>query len=142
MVVVRALLSPSAAQVFVTYRYVHLSSFAASCQHIRTMAAAHSYTFPHSFTILCKIPRDTIRQLYEERPDKKRRAPAWCDRVLWRTRDAGHVGTVSYSRGELLLSDHKPVCAELSVKVCTSSHATLVTAYMQYSIVCIVFSLV
>lgn len=58
-------------------------------------------------------------QLYEERPDKKRRAPAWCDRVLWRTKDAGHVTCVRYSRADLLLSDHKPVCAELSVKVCT-----------------------
>eukprot|EP00903_Cladosiphon_okamuranus_P010739 g10150.t1 len=56
-------------------------------------------------------------QVYEERPDKKRRAPAWCDRVLWRTRDAGHVASVVYSRGELLLSDHKPVLAELSVKI-------------------------
>lgn len=55
--------------------------------------------------------------MYEERPDKKRRAPAWCDRVLWRTRDAGHVTSVRYSRGDLLMSDHKPVCAELSLKV-------------------------
>ena len=29
----------------------------------------------------------------------------------------GHVTSVGYSRGELLLSDHKPVCSELSVKV-------------------------
>ncbi|CAM9113698.1 unnamed protein product [Ectocarpus sp. 13 AM-2016] len=56
-------------------------------------------------------------QLYEERPDKKRRAPAWCDRVLWRTRDVGHVTSVRYARGDLVLSDHKPVCAELSVKI-------------------------
>lgn len=61
-------------------------------------------------------------QLYEERPDKKRRAPAWCDRVLWRTRDVGHVTSVRYARGDLVLSDHKPVCAELSVKVCIRSY--------------------
>ena len=59
-----------------------------------------------------------VGQVYEERPEKKRRAPAWCDRVLWRTRDEDHVAAVMYSRAELMLSDHKPVCAELSVKVC------------------------
>ncbi|CAM9504238.1 unnamed protein product [Laminaria digitata] len=56
-------------------------------------------------------------QVYEERPEKKRRAPAWCDRVLWRTRDEDHVASVLYSRADLVLSDHKPVCAELSVKI-------------------------
>ncbi|CAM9462327.1 unnamed protein product [Phaeothamnion confervicola] len=55
---------------------------------------------------------------YERRPDKKLRAPAWCDRVLWSSReDPGHVRLESYCRAELLLSDHKPVAAAATVQV-------------------------
>lgn len=60
--------------------------------------------------------------MYEERPEKKRRAPAWCDRVLWRAREAGHINCVRYSAADLVLSDHKPVCAELSTKVTLSTY--------------------
>ena len=56
-----------------------------------------------------------------KRSAKKKRAPAWCDRVLWRVRDradaadsraagvAPPVECVRYARAELTTSDHKPV---------------------------------
>eukprot|EP00956_Cyclotella_meneghiniana_P019872 scaffold34547_cov69-Cyclotella_meneghiniana.AAC.4 len=47
--------------------------------------------------------------LYEQRPDKKLRAPAWCDRILWLAQDPGHVAQLNYLRSELNVSDHKPV---------------------------------
>lgn len=49
--------------------------------------------------------------LYEQRPDKKLRAPAWCDRVLWMVQDSNHLTQLDYSRSELNISDHKPVMA-------------------------------
>ena len=49
---------------------------------------------------------------YDQRPDKKIRAPAWCDRVLWRSlHNSEAVRLASYRRSELLPSDHKPVSA-------------------------------
>jgi phosphatidylinositol-bisphosphatase len=56
-------------------------------------------------------------QRYEQRPEKKVRAPAWCDRVLWRSANPSHVQLASYDRAELLLSDHKPVAAVMHVQV-------------------------
>lgn len=47
--------------------------------------------------------------LYEQRPDKKLRAPAWCDRILWMTQDPSYLKQISYLRSELNVSDHKPV---------------------------------
>ncbi|XVE83174.1 hypothetical protein DITRI_Ditri16bG0066600 [Diplodiscus trichospermus] len=45
---------------------------------------------------------------------KKRRTPAWCDRILWR--GAG-IEQLSYIRGESRFSDHRPVSAVFSVEV-------------------------
>ncbi|XP_021861775.2 type I inositol polyphosphate 5-phosphatase 5 [Spinacia oleracea] len=45
---------------------------------------------------------------------KKRRTPAWCDRILWH----GHgIEQLHYARGESRFSDHRPVCAVFSVDV-------------------------
>ena len=76
--------------------------------------------------------------LYERRPDKKTRAPAWlvteksypniqnnipfrCDRILWKvkgTQDRTSVSLLEYtSIPTLLLSDHKPVRALFEVQV-------------------------
>ncbi|KAK6238025.1 hypothetical protein QUC31_003494 [Theobroma cacao] len=45
---------------------------------------------------------------------KKRRTPAWCDRILWH--GAG-IEQLSYVRGESRFSDHRPVSAVFSVEV-------------------------
>lgn len=53
--------------------------------------------------------------VYERRPDKKLRAPAWCDRILWK--QSRHIRQERYFRAELTLSDHKPVAALFRVNV-------------------------
>ncbi|KAK7318578.1 hypothetical protein RJT34_03281 [Clitoria ternatea] len=45
---------------------------------------------------------------------KKRRTPAWCDRILWR---GNGIEQLSYIRGESRFSDHRPVCAVFTVDV-------------------------
>uniref|UniRef100_A0A7S4P4K0 Rho-GAP domain-containing protein n=1 Tax=Paramoeba aestuarina TaxID=180227 RepID=A0A7S4P4K0_9EUKA len=45
---------------------------------------------------------------------EKRRVPAWCDRVLYRSKSAQLVG---YRRHELMTSDHRPVSAIFAVDV-------------------------
>ncbi|KAF5199787.1 Type i inositol polyphosphate 5-phosphatase, partial [Thalictrum thalictroides] len=45
---------------------------------------------------------------------KKRRTPAWCDRVLWH---GNGFEQLSYVRGESRFSDHRPVCAAFVVQV-------------------------
>lgn len=61
--------------------------------------------------------------LYEQRPDKKLRAPAWCDRILWRASpdmDPRHYKQLYYgSVDSLMSSDHKPVHSLVEVAVKT-----------------------
>ncbi|KAL0543272.1 hypothetical protein IC582_018363 [Cucumis melo] len=45
---------------------------------------------------------------------KKRRTPAWCDRILWR---GNGIEQLCYIRRESRLSDHRPVCGEFRVAV-------------------------
>ncbi|KAG1734407.1 Endonuclease/exonuclease/phosphatase [Suillus paluster] len=49
---------------------------------------------------------------------EKKRVPAWCDRVLWRSRDPERVKQLHYKRYEANVSDHRPVSAafEMTVK--------------------------
>ncbi|XP_042048524.1 type I inositol polyphosphate 5-phosphatase 4-like [Salvia splendens] len=48
------------------------------------------------------------------RQKKKRRTPAWCDRILWH----GHgLRQLSYVRGESRFSDHRPVCSMFLAEV-------------------------
>ncbi|OWZ13685.1 Multiple inositol polyphosphate phosphatase [Phytophthora megakarya] len=55
---------------------------------------------------------------YEKRPEKKLRAPAWCDRVLWRAKNPSDVKIRCYnSVPSLDVSDHKPVHASFDVQV-------------------------
>ncbi|GAB0489410.1 hypothetical protein MMPV_000629 [Pyropia vietnamensis] len=48
-----------------------------------------------------------------------KRTPAWCDRILWRSRDAsgmsGRVVLHAYRRHEVLSSDHRPVSATFTL---------------------------
>uniref|UniRef100_A0ACD5VVV6 Uncharacterized protein n=1 Tax=Avena sativa TaxID=4498 RepID=A0ACD5VVV6_AVESA len=46
--------------------------------------------------------------------NKKRRTPAWCDRILWR---GDGTSQLSYYRGESKFSDHRPVCGTFTVEV-------------------------
>ncbi|GAB4848670.1 hypothetical protein Ancab_003382 [Ancistrocladus abbreviatus] len=52
---------------------------------------------------------------------KKRRTPAWCDRLLWH---GNGIEQVRYIRGESRFSDHRPVCALFSVEVNVRSKST------------------
>ncbi|KMT08821.1 hypothetical protein BVRB_6g135450 [Beta vulgaris subsp. vulgaris] len=45
---------------------------------------------------------------------KKRRTPAWCDRILWHGQG---IEQLHYARGESRFSDHRPVCAVFTVDV-------------------------
>ncbi|KAJ7945382.1 type I inositol polyphosphate 5-phosphatase 5 [Quillaja saponaria] len=45
---------------------------------------------------------------------KKRRTPAWCDRILWL---GDGIEQLSYIRGESRFSDHRPVCSVFLVDV-------------------------
>uniref|UniRef100_A0A7S2VYZ6 Rho-GAP domain-containing protein n=1 Tax=Eucampia antarctica TaxID=49252 RepID=A0A7S2VYZ6_9STRA len=54
---------------------------------------------------------------YDKRPDKKIRAPAWCDRVLWLAQEPSHVAQLSYTRSELNISDHKPVMSTFAITI-------------------------
>ena len=66
------------------------------------------------------IPGDTTTDWYDDRPDKKMRVPAWCDRVLWRVNDNSteKVKLLQYRRTDgIYISDHKPVNALLECTI-------------------------
>jgi len=48
---------------------------------------------------------------------EKKRVPAWCDRVLWRSRDPERVHQLHYQRYEANVSDHRPVSAAFATTV-------------------------
>ena len=60
---------------------------------------------------------------YERRAEKKQRAPAWCDRVLWKDsrlaygHGAHSIDLTSYSCSRIITSDHKPVIATFDIGV-------------------------
>ena len=66
---------------------------------------------------------------YDTRPEKKIRAPAWCDRILWKEKNGGKgsasevkkIKQLNYCRAELQPSDHKPVSStfECQIRVVT-----------------------
>jgi inositol polyphosphate 5-phosphatase INPP5B/F len=56
--------------------------------------------------------------VYEQRPDKKLRAPAWCDRILWKSQEFSHVQQLTYARAESPnVSDHKAVYSTMRVTI-------------------------
>ena len=52
--------------------------------------------------------------LYDNRPGKKQREPAWCDRIMFSNQRENQICLKYYNRVELLPSDHKPVIASFS----------------------------
>ncbi|KAJ7618483.1 Endonuclease/exonuclease/phosphatase [Roridomyces roridus] len=53
---------------------------------------------------------------------EKARAPAWCDRVLWRTRTPDRVKQLHYRRYEVNVSDHRPISAAFQFTVKSIRH--------------------
>ncbi|KAI9217856.1 hypothetical protein BC828DRAFT_408119 [Blastocladiella britannica] len=76
---------------------------------------------------------------------EKNRIPAWCDRILWRTRQPGRqqqqqqqqqqepfkpkLDLLTYARAELLVSDHKPVLAVFRSTVSRIDHPRKAAIY-------------
>ena len=56
---------------------------------------------------------DVGRDVYDT--SEKRRAPAWCDRVLYR--GLGRIKPIDYRRHEVRVSDHRPVTAAFKVRI-------------------------
>ncbi|KAI0337331.1 DNase I-like protein [Trametopsis cervina] len=59
---------------------------------------------------------------YDRRSDEydsseKRRVPAWCDRVLWRSREPSRVEQLHYRRYEANVSDHRPISSAFRMTV-------------------------
>ncbi|XP_052118338.1 type IV inositol polyphosphate 5-phosphatase 9-like [Arachis duranensis] len=52
---------------------------------------------------------------------KKKRAPAWCDRILW---FGEGMKQSKYSRSESKLSDHRPVKALFKVEIKVAENST------------------
>jgi hypothetical protein len=48
---------------------------------------------------------------------EKRRLPAWCDRVLWRSRIPSRVHLHHYQRYEPNVSDHRPISAGFTMTI-------------------------
>ncbi|KAK2372425.1 type IV inositol polyphosphate 5-phosphatase [Trifolium repens] len=53
---------------------------------------------------------------------EKKRAPAWCDRILWLGKG---IKQLQYERAEIRLSDHRPVSSIFSVEVEVFDHRKL-----------------
>jgi hypothetical protein len=67
---------------------------------------------PLDFAPTYKYNRNT--QVYDT--SEKKRTPAWCDRILYRTSDSEKIGLLTYKRFECDVSDHRPICAGFSVQ--------------------------
>ena len=65
---------------------------------------------------------------YDRRSDEydtseKRRVPAWCDRILWRSREPDRVEQLHYRRYEANVSDHRPISAAFRMTIKSVSDA-------------------
>jgi hypothetical protein len=57
------------------------------------------------------------RRSNEYDSSEKRRVPAWCDRVLWRSREPSRVEQLHYRRYEANISDHRPISSAFRMTV-------------------------
>ncbi|KAH9483207.1 putative inositol polyphosphate 5-phosphatase C9G1.10c [Psilocybe cubensis] len=55
---------------------------------------------------------------------EKHRSPAWCDRILWKTRVMSRVRQLHYRRYEANVSDHRPISAAFSITAKTYDRET------------------
>ncbi|PCH41714.1 DNase I-like protein [Wolfiporia cocos MD-104 SS10] len=62
------------------------------------------------------------RRSSEYDTSEKARVPAWCDRVLWRSRDPSRVHQLHYKRYEANVSDHRPISAAFRMTVKSVQH--------------------
>ncbi|KAL5508643.1 hypothetical protein ACEPAH_6262 [Sanghuangporus vaninii] len=62
------------------------------------------------------------RRSSEYDTSEKSRAPAWCDRILYRTRNSERVQNLHYRRYEANVSDHRPISAAFRVTVKSVDH--------------------
>lgn len=62
------------------------------------------------------------RRSTEYDSSEKRRSPAWCDRVLWRSRVAARVNQLHYRRYEANVSDHRPISAAFTMTIKSMRH--------------------
>jgi len=53
---------------------------------------------------------------------EKKRIPAWCDRILYNSRDPTRVQSLNYRRYEVNVSDHRPVSAGFRITVKRINH--------------------
>ncbi|GMH95993.1 hypothetical protein TrST_g6078 [Triparma strigata] len=71
-------------------------------------------------------PSPDVQQWYDIRPDKKKRCPAWCDRVLYRINPRAFqekIKLLQYRRiDDMYISDHKPVNALFSLDIKKINH--------------------
>ncbi|TDL18444.1 DNase I-like protein [Rickenella mellea] len=57
------------------------------------------------------------RRTSEYDSSEKKRIPAWCDRVLYRSREPARVNLLHYQRYEANVSDHRPISAAFRVTI-------------------------
>jgi len=62
------------------------------------------------------------RRSSEYDSSEKSRVPAWCDRVLWRSRVPERVQQLHYQRYEANISDHRPISAAFRMTVKSVAH--------------------
>ncbi|KAF8890414.1 hypothetical protein BD779DRAFT_1643882 [Infundibulicybe gibba] len=62
------------------------------------------------------------RRSNEYDSSEKHRAPAWCDRVLWRSRIPNRVQQLHYRRYEANVSDHRPISAAFKMTTKSVRH--------------------
>jgi endonuclease/exonuclease/phosphatase family metal-dependent hydrolase len=60
-----------------------------------------------------KAQPDVLAQSVE-----KRRRPAWCDRILWRSGSPEAARLLTYASAQLTVSDHMPVTATFALQAC------------------------
>lgn len=70
----------------------------------------------------------------EKRKHNKRRAPAWCDRIIWFGKG---LKQNQYDRGELKLSDHRPVWAIFMAEIKVLRDPTGFQSFLSDRIICL-----